>query len=406
MNENKQTCSICVLHSKVPGININDEGICSLCANFKKFEQHEPKMRKYLLDEMENLFKKAKSKDRLYHVLVLFSGGKDSTILLKMAKEKYGLRPLAISVMHPLVNERAKQNMEQVAQKMNVDLIKVYPNEELYKRCVRMGLLKGQEYGLTEFFGCEICSFFHFWLPIRYAMRMDIPVILEGSDLSQTGEITYFQPERIKSNAKKGEKPFRHVHDLIRDAMGDEYRGSIYDYDESEIIEGNYPTIISPFSFMDYDYRENFKEIEGLGLKSKDFRTIYTNCSATPFFSYFSLHRFDCVSYIKHYATEVRRGYPNLMQHSIKDIDTAEVLNKEVVEKLMEEYKNVVLYIGEKKLTRETAGDDQLEKMRAMAPTYLNIFGEDVCDVFLHDVLQIPYLANYFGVDLDLVKQK
>jgi hypothetical protein len=188
--------------------------------------------------------------------------------------------------------------------------------------------------------------------------------------------------------------------------MGDEYKGSIYDYDESEILEGNYPTIISPFSFLDYDYRENFKEIEGLGLHSKDFRTIYTNCSATPFFSYFSLNRFDCVSYIKHYATEVRRGYPNLMQHSVKDIDTAHVLNKEVVEKLMEEYKNVVLYIGEKKLTRETATDAQIEKMRAMAPTYLNIFGEDVCDVFLHDVLQIPYLADYFGVDLDFVKQE
>jgi len=404
MNKTKKTCNICVLHSQVPGITINDEGVCSLCSNFKKIKQHEPKMRKYLLEEMENLFEKVKNQKRLYHVIVLYSGGKDSTILLKMAKEKYGLRPLAFSVMHPLVNETAKQNMENAAKKLKVDLIKAYPEEDLYKRCIRMGLLKGPEYGLTEFFGCEVCSFFHFWIPIRYAMRMDIPIILEGSDLSQTGEITYFQPERIKNNARKGEKPFRRIHDLVRDAMGDEYRGSIYDYDETEIIQGNYPTIISPFSFMDYDYRENFKEIEGLGLQSKNFRTIYTNCSATPFFSYFSLHRFDCVSYIKHYATEVRRGYPNLMQHSVKDIDTANVLNKELVEKLIEEYKNVVLYVGEKKLTRETATEAQIEKMHAMAPTYLNIFGEDVCDVFLHDVLQIPYLADYFGVDLDFVK--
>ena len=405
MTETRTTCNTCVLHSQVPGITINDKGVCSICANFKKFKQHEPKMRKYLQEEMETLFEKVKKKNMLYHVIVLFSGGKDSTMLIKMAKEKYGLRPLAFSVMHPLVNEKANQNMESAAKKLNVDLIKAYPNEALYKNSIRMGLLKGPQYGLTEFFGCEICSFFHFWIPIRYAMRMDIPIILEGSDLSQTGEITYFQPERIKNNARKGEKPFGHVHDLVKDAMGDEYKGSIYDYNESEIIEGNYPTIISPFSFMDYDYRENFKEIESLGLHSKDFRTIYTNCSATPFFSYFSLKRFDCVSYIKHYATEVRRGYPNLMQHSVKDIDTANVLNKEIVEKLMEEYKNVVLYIGETKLTRETATDAQIEKMRAMAPTYLNIFGEDVCDVFLHDVLNIPYLADYFGVDLDSVKQ-
>ncbi|UCH93925.1 MAG: hypothetical protein JSV88_27165 [Candidatus Aminicenantes bacterium] len=403
MNDIKQTCNICVLHSKIPGIDIDDEGVCSICAKFKKFAPHEPKMRKYLLQEMENLFAKAKSKDRPYHTIVLFSGGKDSTILLKMAKEKYGLRPLAFSVMHPLVNEAAKKNIEDVAKKLNVDLVKAYPNEEIYKKSIRLALLKGSQYGLSEFFGCEVCSFFHFWIPIRYAMNMDIPVILEGSDLSQTGEITYYQPERIKSEAKKEKKPFGHVHDLVRDAMGEEYKGSIYDYDKAEIIEKNYPTIISPFSFVDYDYRDNFREIESIGLKSKDFRTIYTNCSATPFFSYFALKKFDCVSYIKHYATEVRRGYPNLMQYSTVDYEDsgAGVLNKEAVEKLMEEYRNVVLYIVDNKLNNENITDSEKEKMKRIAPTYMGIFGEEVCDIFLSDALMIPYYADYFGVNLD-----
>jgi len=404
MNDPKRTCSVCVLHSKVPGITIDDSGVCSVCANFKKFQQHEPRVRKYLIEEMENLFKKAKGKDRPYHAIVLFSGGKDSTVLLKMAKEKYGLRVLACSVMHPLVNDKAKRNMEDVAAKLNVDLIKLYPDEEVYKKSVRNGILNGPKYGLGEFFGCEVCSFFHFWLPIRYAMRMDIPVILEGSDLSQTGEFTFWQAERVRQDVKKGKKPFGGVHDLVIDANGGAYKGSVYDYSESEVLSEAYPTVISPFTFMDYDYRENFREIEAMGLKSGDFRTIRTNCSATPFFSYFTLNKFDCVSYIKHYATEVRRGYPNLMQHSVKDADTADVLNKEVVEKMMEEYRNVVLYIGENKLNHDNVTDAQREKLKGMAPTYLSTFGDDVCDVFLHDVLDIPRYAAYFGVDLDDVK--
>ncbi len=361
-------------------------------------------MRKYLREEMENLFRSVKLKERPYHAIVLFSGGKDSTILLKMAKEKYGLRTLAFSVMHPLVNETARRNMEEVTRKLHIDLIKAYPDEEVYKKCVRQGILKGPEYGLSEFFGCQICSFFHFWLPVRYAMKMDIPVILEGSDLSQTGEITYYQPGRIKEEARKGNKPFGRIHDLVLDALGEDYRGSIYDYSAEEVLSDRYPTIISPFSFLDYDYRENFKEIETLGLMKKDFRTIYTNCSATPFFSYFSLKRFDCVSYIKHYASEVRRGYPNLMQHSVKDEDTANVLSKEIVEKLMKEYENVVLYIADNKLGEANITDAQKEKLKTMAPTYLSIFGQDVCDVFMHDVLKIPYFLDYFGVTLDSIK--
>lgn len=405
MSETHKFCQTCVLHSGVPNVTIGEDGLCSICSNYKKLEPHEPKMKKYLLQEMENFFEAVKKKKRLYHAIVLFSGGKDSTFLLKMAKERYGLRTLAVSVIHPLVNDTAKKNMEDVAKILNVELMKVYLDEEVYKKCVRLAILKGREYGLGEFFGCDICSFFHNWIPLRLAMRLDIPIILEGSDLSQTGDLTYHQSESVKNEAKRGKKPFGRVHDLVIEALGEEYKGSIYDYDESEISEGKYPAVISPFSFIDYDYRETFKEFEKMGLKKKDFRTIYTNCSATPFFTYFSLNRFDCVSYIRHYAAEVRRGYPNLMKHSLQDDTTSSnVLSKEVIEKLMEEYKNVVLYVGEKKFTEASITDAEKEKLKGMAPTYQAIFGEAVCDVFLHDVLQIPVLADYFGVDLESVK--
>lgn len=402
MTISKSQCKTCVLHSCVPGVKIEDNGNCSICAKYEKFKEHEPAARKYLTEEMESLFEKVRKENRPYDAIVLFSGGKDSTILLKMAIRKYKLRPLALALMHPLVNDIANKNMEDVTKKLNVELMKFYPEEAVYKKAVRNGIVNGPKYELGEFFGCDICSFFHHWIPVRLAIKLGIPIILEGSDLSQTGEITYLQGQRVIDDAKKGIKPYRGVHDCVMDALGEEYKGSIYDYDEKEVIESNYPTIISPFSFLEYDYRENFREIEGMGLKKKDYRTIYTNCTATPFFSFFAINRFDCVSYIKHYATEVRRGYPNLMQHSVKTADSADVLNREVVGKMIKEYQDVVMYIGKHKLREETVSEEELAKLRTMAPTYIDVFGDSVCDVFLHDVLQIPVWAEYFDVDLDM----
>ena len=400
MIKNHKSCHTCVLHSGVPNITINEDGLCSVCEHHQKFQQHEPKIKKFLLEEMENLFKSLKKQKRLYDVMVLFSGGKDSTILLKMVREKYGLIPLAVSVIPPFVNDTASKNMENVSKKLNVDLVKIFPEENVFKKVIRHGILKGQEYGLGEFFGCDVCSFFHHWLPIRYAMRLGIPVILEGSDNSQLGEATFWQSEKVKQDAKQGKKPYNRVHDLVIDALGEQYKGSIYDYNEDEIIQGAYPTLISPFSFMNYDYRENFREIEAMGLQSKTFRSIYTNCSATPFFSYFSIKRFDCVSYIRHYATEIRKGYPNLMQRSLNDNDTGSVLDKRLIEQLMSEYRNIVLYVAENKLKEETITDAEKKKLISMAPAYIKTFGENVCDVFLHDLLQINYFADYFGVEL------
>jgi hypothetical protein len=284
MGQSKKVCKKCVLHTNVPGITINAEGICSVCERHNKFERHEPQIKKFLLEEMEDLFKAIKKQQKLYDVMVLFSGGKDSTFLLKMARDKYGLNPLAFSVIHPLVNDTAKNNMEAAAKRLHVDLIKAFPDENVFKKVIRHGILEGQKYGLGEFFGCDACSFFHHWIPIRYAMKLDIPVILEGSDNSQLGEVTFRQSEKVKRDARQGIKPYNRVHDLVIDALGAEYKGSIYDYNEAEIINGPYPTVISPFSFIPYDYRENFKVIESMGLEKKAFRSIYTNCSATPFF--------------------------------------------------------------------------------------------------------------------------
>ena len=71
----------------------------------------------------------------------------------------------------------------------------------------------------------------------------------------------------------------------------------------------------------------------------------------------------------------------------------------------MLEYRDIVLYIVDNKLNNDNITEPEKEKMKRMAPTYMGIFGEEVCDIFLKDALEIPYYADYFGVDLENITQ-
>ncbi len=397
----KKYCTNCLLNTQIPGVTINDDGVCTFCASYEENKKYEKRLNRIVLKKMEHLFEDVKKQSHLYDAVVLFSGGKDSTYLLKLAAEEYKLRVLAISIIHPLVNAVAANNMEVVTKKLGIDLLKFQVPENIYKKVMRKGIYENEQYGLDEFFGCSICSFLHYWIPIRVAIGMDIPIILEGSDLGQTGAPMFVEGESMKQRILQGEKPYGRIHDLIKDALGEEYENSIYSYNQDELLgQKNYPTILSPFTILDYDYKKSLKEIDTMGFDKKAFSKIFTNCSLIPFLSYFTIQKYDCIPYIKQYANSVRRQYPVLQQLSLQSPDDAGDFNRTEIAELIEEYKKVILYVVENKLTREQILADAIETIESMAPTYLRLFGKEVGQELIRDVAMIPYYSEYFGVNI------
>lgn len=167
-----------------------------------------------------------------------------------MASQKFNMRVLAVSIVNPLVNEVAQKNMDEIADKMNIDLVKFKVNTNLYIKAMKRGFEDHQAYDLDEFFGCSICSFFHYWIPIKLAIKMHIPMILEGSDSGQAGRPLFIEGKGVKKNIMQGYKPYGKIHDLIHDVLEPEMYHSIYDYDEDEIVNADYPDVISPLTFI------------------------------------------------------------------------------------------------------------------------------------------------------------
>ena len=93
-----QVCKKGIWDESVPGINFDDKGVSNYCKIQEKLMSDFPCGRQGLEDWKEivtRVKKRGKGKD--YDCIIGVSGGVDSSYLMYICKEEYGLRPLAVN---------------------------------------------------------------------------------------------------------------------------------------------------------------------------------------------------------------------------------------------------------------------------------------------------------------------
>lgn len=130
---NNQICSRCVMDDTVPGIQFDENGICTFCKIHDELEKKYPlndetpiKLKK-LVDKIKN-----DGRGKKYDCIVGVSGGRDSTYTLYNTV-KLGLRPLAVHFDNGWNSELAVQNIKNACAKLNVDLYTLVADWEEFK---------------------------------------------------------------------------------------------------------------------------------------------------------------------------------------------------------------------------------------------------------------------------------
>lgn len=393
-------CKNCLMHSGIPNITINEEGICSDCVDYEQEKQEisREELKKYE-KQMEELVKSVKKRNNSYDALVLFSGGKDSTKLLEIAKETYGLKTLAFSMLLPIGKKQAVQNMVDVTTNMNIDLMRVSINEKTYKTYMNYALKNSDKYDMGEYVGCAACSFLFRWYAYRLAMDMGIPIILDGRDKWQCGGILFETGEEVKKKAENGEKPFGRLHDLFHDAAHFEGLDSYLDYDFKELKDKKFPALIAPFTFLEYHTLDSLESIEKMGLDKNNFETMYTNCDGVYLFDYIALKKYGCTSYHKGYSHGLRQNIPTITQLKV-DGREEEGLNRDDTIRVLDEYRQILYYFSEHNLTEETLTEEHIRQIKKMTPMSMQIYGEEGVNIFIQRFTKLVSFANYFNLDL------
>ena len=402
MNTNeKTTCNKCILHSRVPEVTIGDDGLCVYCQISNHVTPEMVKQNAVLLESrMISIFENVKKQKRPFDVLVYFSGGKDSTYVLNLMKNKYKMNVLAYSMIQPFVTDVAKKNMEDIVKKLNVQAIKFFIDQNVFNRGMAYSLLHGHEYGLTEWVGCQICGFFTKWVGVKLAISLGIPLVIDGMDSAQGGYGVINEGEQVKQRMKNGMKPFGKVHDLISDALGEEFKHSIYAYNQEELLRSEYPTAMSPLCFVEYDPTYIFNRLEEMGISFKQFKSLNTNCELLYLLDYISMCRYDCDSYIKLYASGLRNNYDTIEQLELDQAAHKKQLTREEMIRLLAEYRDVLFYVIDRNLDESTVIDDHQANLFELTQFSQSMFGEETMSKLMVRVLKMKGQAQFLGIDL------
>jgi len=118
-----QVCSRCIYDESIPSISFDSEGVCNYCRTHEQLDIEYPTGTRgegKLNDLAERIRREGRGKE--FDCVVGVSGGCDSSYLLWLAKEKLGLRPLAVHFDNTWDSKIAVENLHRMLKALDIPL--------------------------------------------------------------------------------------------------------------------------------------------------------------------------------------------------------------------------------------------------------------------------------------------
>ncbi len=195
-------CAKCILPETFPFIDFDDNDICCYCTNYKKQTQSNS------LDDLMSLVEPYRMTNGSRDVLLPFSGGRDSTYALHLAKNELGLNPITFTYDWGMVTDLARRNIARICGKLGVENIIVAANIKWKRRNIKQNILawlKNPELGMIPLFMAGDKYFFYYAHKIKKQLGINLELWgvnrLENTDFKTgfSGLKPNFNKKRIYS---------------------------------------------------------------------------------------------------------------------------------------------------------------------------------------------------------------
>lgn len=304
-------CTKCVLSETFPGISFDEECCCCFCSRYKGRENQD-KIRKRFKQKFYHVLKETKSKGP-YDALIAYSGGKDSTYTLRLLKEAFGLKILAITFDHGFVSPMALENIRRVTDNLDVDHLYVRPGaktiQELFVKSMAPNIYPAKALERASSI-CISCMNLVKSFLLKSAIEMKVPVVAYGWSPGQApiqSSVFKTNPFMIRQMQKAIARP-------LKDMMGDKLSAFFleerhYANDTSSQAD-RFPYFIHPLAHLDYNEEHMLNNIKEIGwVTPKDTDPNSTNCLLNGFANQVHSERYGYHPYAFELAGLVREGY-------------------------------------------------------------------------------------------------
>jgi hypothetical protein len=301
-------CRRCILPESFPNIQFDADGVCNHCHQEEStLAKRDVKTAEYR-QKLDSLIETTRDKAPTYDAIMAYSGGKDSSYTLKLLKERYGLRIIALTLDNHFVAPIAWDNIKAVTENLSVDCISFRPSWAIMKTLFSVTAKEDIFSAATLLRASSICTAcigIVKSLVLRTALEMSIPLVAFGWSPGQAP----IQSAIMKTNAS-----------LIRQTQKAQKAGfpaNIASAMDAYMIPDGYyekckerfPYNIHPLAFFDYDEEHIKKELESIGWKlPTDTDTNSTNCLLNAFANHCHLERHKFHPYVWEIANMVRQG--------------------------------------------------------------------------------------------------
>ncbi|MGV9384998.1 hypothetical protein ACWDRB_54980 [Nonomuraea sp. NPDC003707] len=173
----QQICKVCVLPESFPEISFDDAGICSHC---RDREEQVVVSRQSIDDAVKQALADASSRD--YDCLVLYSGGKDSSLALTVARRELGLRVLAFTLDNGFLSAGTSGNMRRVLDSLDADHVLFRPPGRLMRPLYNVSMKLDFDANTMKYStgGCGSCISMVLASGLRFARAHGIPLLIGG----------------------------------------------------------------------------------------------------------------------------------------------------------------------------------------------------------------------------------